>query len=100
MWEVRERVTLSDSYDKWLPRQLSCGEQQRVVIVRPLVQGYKIILAGDHLCILDSANTCNTVEIFKRLSLDEGCTVIIVTNGSASDERDDAVLQTEDGSCL
>ena len=98
--EVRQRVELSDKYDKRLPSHLSGGEQQRVAIARTLAQGCKIILADEPTGNLDSTNTRNIVNILRSLAHDDGCTVIIVTHDPAVAEQADAVLQMKDGSWI
>lgn len=98
--EVRERVDLSETYEKRLPSHLSGGEQQRVAIARTLAQGCKIILADEPTGNLDSTNTRNIVEILRSLAHDDGCTVIIVTHDPAVAEQADTVLQMKDGSWI
>lgn len=98
--EVRERVELSETYDKRLPSHLSGGEQQRVAIARTLAQGCKIILADEPTGNLDSTNTENIVKILCSLAHDEGCTVIIVTHDPAVAEQADTVLQMKDGAWI
>ena len=98
--EVRERVDLSETYEKRLPSHLSGGEQQRVAIARTLAQGCKIILADEPTGNLDSTNTRNIVEILRSLAHEDGCTVIIVTHDPAVAEQADTVLQMKDGSWI
>ncbi len=98
--KMRERVELSENYDKRLPAHLSGGEQQRVAIARTLAQGCKIILADEPTGNLDSANTNNIVEILCSLAHDDGCTVIIVTHDPAVAEKADVVLQMKDGAWM
>ncbi len=98
--EVRERVELSQAYEKRLPSHLSGGEQQRVAIARTLAQGCKIILADEPTGNLDSTNTHNIVQILRSLAHDDGCTVIIVTHDHNVAEQADVVLQMKDGSLL
>ncbi len=98
--KVRERVDLSENYDKRMPAHLSGGEQQRVAIARTLAQGCKIILADEPTGNLDSTNTRNIVDILCTLAHDDGCTVIIVTHDPAVAEQADAVLQMKDGAWI
>lgn len=98
--EARQRVELSETYDKRLPSHLSGGEQQRVAIARTLAQGCKIILADEPTGNLDSTNTRNIVDILCSLAHDEGCTVIIVTHDPVVAEQADTVLQIKDGSWI
>jgi len=98
--EMRERMELSDTYDKRLPAHLSGGEQQRVAIARTLAQGCKIILADEPTGNLDSTNTRNIVDILCSLAHDDGCTVIIVTHDPSVAEQADTVLQMKDGAWI
>lgn len=98
--EARQRVELSETYDKRLPSHLSGGEQQRVAIARTLAQGCKIILADEPTGNLDSTNTRNIVDILCSLAHDEGCTVIIVTHDPVVAEQADTVLQIKDGNWI
>ncbi len=95
--QVRERVELSEAYDKRLPAHLSGGEQQRVAIARTLAQGCKIILADEPTGNLDTTNTQNIVEILKKLAHEENCTVIIVTHDNAVAAQADVTLRMKDG---
>ena len=95
--QMRQRVELSENYDKRLPNHLSGGEQQRVAIARTLAQGCKIILADEPTGNLDTTNTHNIVQILRSLAHDDGCTVIIVTHDPSVAEQADTVLQMRDG---
>ncbi|MDO8626332.1 MAG: ATP-binding cassette domain-containing protein [Candidatus Magasanikbacteria bacterium] len=61
------------------PGQLSGGEQQRVVIARSLVHRPKLIIADEPTGNLDSINTAEIIEIFKKIN-EFGTTVLLVTH--------------------
>jgi len=61
------------------PRQLSGGEQQRVVIARSLVHRPKIIVADEPTGNLDSIHTREIVDIFRKIN-EFGTTVVMVTH--------------------
>jgi cell division transport system ATP-binding protein len=61
------------------PRQLSGGEQQRVVIARALVHRPKILIADEPTGNLDTLNSREIVEILKKIN-SFGTTVILVTH--------------------
>lgn len=54
-----------------LPSQLSGGEQQRVCIVRALINQSKIILADEPTGNLDKKNDEAILEIFRELHSEE-----------------------------
>ncbi len=61
------------------PRQLSGGEQQRVVIARALVHRPKIIVADEPSGNLDLLNTWEIIDLLKRIN-GFGTTVMLVTH--------------------
>ncbi len=76
--EVLEIVGLAEKRDRY-PNQISGGEQQRVVIARSLVHTPKIIVADEPTGNLDSINTAEIIEIFKKIN-EFGTTVVLVTH--------------------
>jgi cell division transport system ATP-binding protein len=71
-------VGLVDKADRY-PRQISGGEQQRVVIARALVHRPKIIVADEPTGNLDSINTREIVDLLKKIN-EFGTTVVLVTH--------------------
>src|SRR3989339_1259356 len=71
-------VGLTDKVDRY-PRQISGGEQQRVVIARSLVHRPKIIVADEPTGNLDSINTQEIMEILKKIN-EFGTTIVLVTH--------------------
>jgi cell division transport system ATP-binding protein len=76
--QVLDVVGLGEKYHRY-PHQLSGGEQQRVVIARSLVHTPKIIVADEPTGNLDSLNTAEIIEIFKKIN-DFGTTIVLVTH--------------------
>ncbi len=71
-------VGLEHKADRF-PRQLSGGEQQRVVIARALAHRPEILVADEPTGNLDSINTKEIIELLKKIN-EFGTTVILVTH--------------------
>ena len=62
------------------PGELSLGEQQRVAILRAMINRPAIILADEPTAHLDGENSAKVIAIFKRLNREYGTTIILVTD--------------------
>jgi cell division transport system ATP-binding protein len=71
-------VGLTGESDRY-PRQISGGEQQRVVIARSLVHRPKIVVADEPTGNLDSLNTREIIDLLKKIN-EFGTTVVLVTH--------------------
>ena len=76
--QVLRIVGLTGKADRY-PRQLSGGEQQRVVIARSLVHRPKILVADEPTGNLDSYNTQEIIDILKKIN-QFGTTIVLVTH--------------------
>jgi len=61
------------------PRQISGGEQQRVVIARALAHRPKILVADEPTGNLDTLNTQEIISILKKIN-EFGTTIVLVTH--------------------
>jgi putative ABC transport system ATP-binding protein len=89
------RVELDDKHQR-LPRDLSGGEQQRVAIARPIVNGPPLVLADEPTGCLDSRTGRSVMELFLRLR-EGGLTLFMVTHDSAIAKVADRIITMRDG---
>ncbi|MEA1907322.1 MAG: ATP-binding cassette domain-containing protein [Euryarchaeota archaeon] len=62
------------------PWEMSGGEQQRVAIARALINKPKILFADEPTANLDSVSPRQILELFRKLFLDMGQTILMVTH--------------------
>jgi len=93
--QLLEKVGLSHRIEH-RPNQLSGGEQQRVAIVRALINTPRLILADEPTGNLDSKSGQEVIEIIQKLN-DEGRTIIMVTHEKEVAECARRILTLKDG---
>jgi putative ABC transport system ATP-binding protein len=62
--------------------QLSGGEQQRIAIARALLNNPALILADEPTGNLDSKTSSEIMDIFTKLNVEKGITMVMVTHES------------------
>jgi len=80
--------------------RISGGEKQRVAIARALINDPILLLGDEPTGNLDSQNAENVFQIFKRLSDEQGLSLLIVTHDLDFAERTDRIIMMEDGSII
>jgi ABC-type lipoprotein export system ATPase subunit len=80
-----------------LPEQLSGGERQRVTIARALVNDPAIVWADEPTGDLDSANAQEITALLRRLNLERGLTLLIVTHDVSVGHATDRIVRMSDG---
>jgi ABC-type lipoprotein export system ATPase subunit len=76
-----ELVGLKDKLNAY-PRQLSAGQQQRVVIARALINLPQVLLADEPTSDLDEQTETEIMDLFKKVHGDTGITIVLVTHSS------------------
>ncbi len=94
--EVLEQVGLGDRMHHF-PSQLSGGEQQRVAIARALVKRPSILLCDEPTGELDFETGRMILGLLKRVSTEQGQTVLLVTHNAAIGDIADRVLRLRSG---
>jgi putative ABC transport system ATP-binding protein len=80
-----------------LPKQLSGGEAQRVAIARALANRPRIILADEPTAPLDSARARIVMDLLRRIAVDQGAAIIVVTHDEIILDRFDHIFRLRDG---
>lgn len=77
--QLLRQVGLGDKFNVY-PRQLSAGQQQRVVIARSLINHPQILLADEPTSNLDERTEQEIMELFRELHAHLGITIVMVTH--------------------
>ena len=62
------------------PRELSAGQQQRVVIARALINRPTLLLADEPSSDLDRETEAEIMEILRRIHAEQGVTIMMATH--------------------
>jgi putative ABC transport system ATP-binding protein len=93
--DLLNRVGLEDRA-KFKPNQLSGGEQQRVAIVRALINEPELLLADEPTGQLDSKTTTEIMSIITKMNK-QGKTVVLVTHDANMAAYAQRNLHIQDG---
>src|SRR5699024_1733003 len=77
--ELLDFVGLTDKARAY-PSQLSGGQKQRVGIARALATNPTILLADESTSALDPETTQDVLDIVKRVNVELGVTVVVITH--------------------
>jgi putative ABC transport system ATP-binding protein len=89
-------VGLGERYHHF-PNQLSGGQQQRVAIARALVTQPTILLADEPTGNLDTRTSIEVMDIFQRLNIERGITVLLITHEMDIAEYGTRLVRFRDG---
>lgn len=90
------QVGISEQTFHKFPTQLSGGEQQRVAVVRGIINDPEILFADEPTGALNSQNTENVLNVFTELN-QRGQSIVMVTHDMKSARRANRVLYLKDG---
>ena len=76
---------------------LSGGEQQRVAIIRALIDDPEVVLCDEPTASLDSENTRQFMETLVKISKDSGAAIVIVTHDARVFAYGDVKVTMVDG---
>ncbi len=79
------------------PRELSGGQIQRAAIARALLNRPTIILADEPTGNLDSVNSYEITQLFKRIREQYGTTIVVATHDSEIAAQADRTIALKDG---
>ncbi|PIZ00981.1 macrolide ABC transporter ATP-binding protein [bacterium (Candidatus Howlettbacteria) CG_4_10_14_0_8_um_filter_40_9] len=96
--EIIKEVGLIDRI-KYKSNQLSGGQIQRVAIARALVMDPSIILADEPTGNLDSKNSKEIMDIFKRIN-QKGATIILITHEEEIAKYAHRIIRLKDGQII
>ena len=77
--ELLNKVGLQEKLNAY-PRELSAGQQQRVVIARALMNNPQVLLADEPTSNLDEKTEMEIMELFRDLHTSMGLTIVMVTH--------------------
>ena len=90
------QVGLSENVFHKFPTQLSGGEQQRVAMVRGIINTPEILFADEPTGALNSQNTEAVLNVLTSLH-EQGQSIVMVTHDMKSARRGNRVLYLKDG---
>ena len=93
---IAKKLGVDELLDKY-PSECSGGQRQRASIARALVTNPKLIVADEPTGNLDSKNSHDLLELFKRLNEEEGVSILMVTHDSMIASYSHKLLYIKDG---
>ena len=79
------------------PEMLSGGQRQRVAIARALVHRPSLVLADEPTAALDEGNTHIVLDLLRKLSHENGASILMVTQDARVFDSADRLINLVDG---
>jgi putative ABC transport system ATP-binding protein len=76
---------------------LSGGQQQRIAIARALVHQPRLLVCDEPTAALDAQSGRTVMELLRRVAVQPGRAVIVVTHDSRVFEFGDRIVHMDDG---
>jgi putative ABC transport system ATP-binding protein len=96
VYDLLEQVGLSDRLHSF-PDRLSGGEQQRVAIIRALVNRPLVLLADEPTGNLDAETGRQVLDLLASLTRQQNMTLILVTHNQEAASVTDRIFEVRDG---
>ena len=97
--ELLDRVGLKDRLNH-KPAQLSVGEQQRVALVRALINSPRVVFADEPTAHLDTETGKKIVNLMRELNQELDVTFIVSTHDPEMISVSDRIIKMRDGQIL
>ena len=94
--DLLEKVEIGQNDYKKFPTQLSGGIQQRVAVVRGVINDPEVLFADEPTGALNSQNTTNVLDIMTDLN-NQGQSIVMVTHTIKAAERGNRIIYLSDG---
>jgi ABC-type lipoprotein export system ATPase subunit len=94
--ELIDSVGLTEKLGS-LPRQLSKGQQQRVVVARALMNEPRLLIADEPTSDLDEETEHEIMGLLSRVHVDTGVTVLLVTHATELTSYGTRAIRMADG---
>lgn len=94
--DLLARVGLADRAAQPV-QKLSGGEMQRVALCRAVLRRPRLLLADEPTGELDASNERVVLETLRRLPIEHGCAVVVVTHSDAVAKRAHRTIRLRDG---
>ena len=94
--DLLSKVDINEKDCRKFPTQMSGGMQQRVAVVRGVINDPEVLFADEPTGALNSQNTTNVLDIMTDLN-NQGQSIVMVTHTVKAAERGNRIIYLSDG---